>query len=410
MKRQSNLLLILFPLLLFSCSKETILSEITLTNSNSVPLIKKGIEIDSELFSFDLDKKNFILTLKESSEVIPYQLDDLNKDSKSDILFFQLDFDGDESKTIVISEAENKPEFKKLTDAVLKVRETPDPESMQVGDDFKEVDFYSIPSDLKQDNGLVFLEGPAWESNLVGYRFYIDDRTRFDIFGKTTDDLILKNVSGNYHEVGDWGADVLTVGPSLGMGSPAVSTDNGLRTIDNVEEKYTEVITDGPLRSIIKTTYKGWSLPEKNVDLSMSLEIQAHHRYTKLSIETTSDELLNNLTTGLVKHATPPGVNTNETELSLIAYSWGPHSYHDDFLGKALLVSNTYNPIFDASDEYSDLIHLTNSEGIFEYYFLAAWELEPNEFRINEEEEFKKLLTAEADQLFNKVKISIDTN
>lgn len=177
---------------------------------------------------------------------------------------------------------------------------------MQVGDDFEEVDFYSIPADLKQDNGLVFLEGPAWESNLVGYRYYIDDRTRFDIFGKTTNELVLNHVSGDYHEIGDWGADILSVGSSLGMGSPAVLTDTGLRTIDNVEEKFIEIVTDGPLRSIMKTTYMGWSLPDKSVDLIMNLEILAHHRYTKLSIETTSEELLKNLTTGLVKHPTLP--------------------------------------------------------------------------------------------------------
>ncbi|MBO6524663.1 MAG: DUF4861 family protein [Balneolaceae bacterium] len=410
MKRYSILPLILLPLLFISCSKEPTLSEITLTNNNPVSLTKKGIEIDTEKLSFDVDNINFEIILKGLTESIPYQLDDLNKDGKSESLFFQIDFDANESKTIVISEVENKPEFEKLTDAVLKVRETPDPESMQVGDDFEEVDFYSIPADLKQDNGLVFLEGPAWESNLVGYRYYIDDRTRFDIFGKTTNELVLNHVSGDYHEIGDWGADILSVGSSLGMGSPAVLTDTGLRTIDNVEEKFIEIVTDGPLRSIMKTTYMGWSLPDKSVDLIMNLEILAHHRYTKLSIETTSEELLKNLTTGLVKHPTPPGVNTKETEQALTVYSWGNHSYFDDLLGKAILVNNSFNPVYDSSNEATDLIHMTNADGAFEYYLLAAWGLEPQNSIINDEQKFESLLTSEENQLFNEIDISIVSN
>ncbi len=410
MKRQLILKLILLPLLLMSCSKENMLSEIALSNKNAFLLTKKGIVIDTEKLPFDVDKNNFVMNLQGSTESIPYQIDDLNKDGVSDELFFQLDFDANESKTIVISKAENKPQFKKLTDAVLKVRETPDPESMQVGDDFEEVDFYPIPSDLKQDNGLVFLEGPAWESDLVGYRFYIDDRTRFDIFGKTTNDLVLKNVSGNYHEIGDWGADVLSVGSSLGMGSPAVMSNDGLRTIDNVDGKYIEVIADGPIRSIIKTTYSGWNLPEKSVDLIMNLEIHAHHRYTKLSIKSTSEKPLNNLSTGLVKHPTPLGVNTEESDQALFVYSWGNHSYFDDLLGKALLVSNSFNPIYDASNEDSDLIHMTNSEGVFEYYLLAAWGAEPENSRVNGKQEFEKILISEQNQLFNNIDVSIALN
>lgn len=410
MKSQFNLILILLPLLLISCSKENILTEITLSNKNSVTLTKKGIVIDADKLSFDVDKNNFIMRLQDAAESIPYQLDDLNKDGKSDELFLQLDFDANEAKTIVISETKNKPEFEKLTDAVLKVRETPDSESMQVGDDFEEVEFYPIPADLKQDNGLVFLEGPAWESDLVGYRFYIDNRTRFDIFGKTTNELVLKDISGNYHEVGDWGADVLAVGSSLGMGSPAVLTSDGLRTIDTVNEKYIEVIADGPIRSIIKTTYTGWDLPENSVDIIMNLEIHAHHRYTKLSIENTSEELLENLTTGLVKHPTPPGVNTKESDQALLVYSWGNHSYFDDLLGKALLVPNKFNPTIDEVNESSYLVTMSSPDGYFEYYILAAWEMEPQNSSLKSLKEFETLLQNETDQLFNSLSIELRNN
>lgn len=409
-KLYNRLIFIFGVFVLLSCTNERNLGEITISNPHDFQFYKSSVEINIEDLSFDPEQHNFILTQKGSDVSIPYQLDDLDENGTWDHLFFQIDLEANESKTITILKTNEKPVFEKLTDGVLKIREVADPESMQVGDDFEEVDYYQIPSDLKQDNGLVFLEGPAWESNLVGYRFYIDDRTRFDIFGKTTNDLVLNNVSGDYHQVGDWGADILSVGPSLGMGSPAVILNGEIRTIDVVNEKSISIISDGPLRTIIRTHYMQWKLSDKSVDLTMNLEIHAHHRYTKLSIESISEEILTELSTGIVKHATPPGFQEDQKDNSLIITSWGNHSYFNDILGKALFVQNKFNPVTESNNDDTYLINMSNSEGYFEYYFLAAWEKEPQNSRINNEEEFQFLLQNETNQLFNNLEIDVSTN
>ena len=40
----------------------------------------------------------------------------------------------------------------------------------------------------------VGIKGPGWESDKVGYRFYLDWRNAADIFGKKVDTLVLQDV------------------------------------------------------------------------------------------------------------------------------------------------------------------------------------------------------------------------
>lgn len=392
----------------FQCSAPPPLATITLMNTSSYNLYKSSVEVElSELgFSSDMKDQNFILLAGDIE--IPYQLDDLDKDGKKDILFFQIDINSQDEQEITLVKTDTYQSFTKLTDGVLKVREKPDPNSMQVGDDFMPTTSYKIPADLAQDNGLIFLEGPAWESNLIGYRFYLDNRTRFDIFGKTTQDLVLDEISGNYHEIGDWGADVLSVGASLGMGSPAIIMGDQIRTIDNVKGKDIEIVVNGPLRTIIRTSYEQWNLPQKAIDVTMDLEIHAHQRYTKLTLSHDTLPTEARLTTGLVRNPVAPDFTEGKIGNMHFISNWSSNaSYHEKPLGKALLVKNTYNPKSDDTDGLSYLVNLESNLNQVEYYFLAAWGLEPEHSRITTESGFKGHVEQLASQLSFPLKISV---
>lgn len=410
MKRTIFLPTVFLTFLSFSlqCSAPPPLATINLINTSNHDLYKSSVEVELSELGFSSDMKNQGFVLLAGGIEIPYQLDDLDKDGKKDVLFFQVDINSQDEQEITLVKTDLYQSFTKLTDGVLKVREKPDPNSMQVGDDFMPTTRYEIPSDLAQDNGLVFLEGPAWESNLIGYRFYIDNRTRFDIFGKTTQELVLDNVSGDYHEIGDWGADVLSVGASLGMGTPAVSVKDQIRTIDEVEGKHIEIIANGPLRTIIRTSYKQWNLPGKAIDVTMDLEIHAHQRYTKLSLlhDTLPSEA--RFITGLVRNSLAPNFTEGEIEDMYFVSNWGAQaSYHENSLGKALLVKNTFNPKPDVSDNLSYLINLESNLNQVEYYFLAAWGLEPEESRITTESAFNDHVNQLASQLSSPLKIIV---
>ena len=81
-----------------------------------------------------------------------------------------------------------------------------------------------VPPEHTDHSWFIRYEGPGWESDLVGYRFYLDWRNATDIFGKKDHRYgACKDVGqdgfDSYHEPADWGMDVLKVGESLGIGA-----------------------------------------------------------------------------------------------------------------------------------------------------------------------------------------------
>ncbi len=69
------------------------------------------------------------------------------------------------------------------------------------------------------------MEGPAWENDIVGFRNYYDARNGIDIYGKRVHEMVLDSVGvkgRDYHELADWGMDILKVGNSLGAGAIAI--------------------------------------------------------------------------------------------------------------------------------------------------------------------------------------------
>ena len=120
-------------------------------------------------------------------------------------------------------------------------------------------------------------EGPAWENDKVAFRLYLDVRNDKDIFGKRTAKMMMDTVGVNpkiiYHDLSDWGMDILHVVKSLGAGALALSVpqQNGNDTLirlggENVVKTVYEQIADGPVRAIFKITYD-WQVNGKPVQI-----------------------------------------------------------------------------------------------------------------------------------------------
>ncbi len=390
-KRNLQLLIAVITLALSGCLKDNGL-QFTVSNSNNFDVHKAEVAIDVSNIELPY---NFTVKTSDGTE-IPYQLDDLNRDGKTDELFFQLDMASNSSTVLTISESKEPTTYPFKTDITLKVRDKKDPDNMQVSNDFKPVRSYSEPFDLKQDNGLIFLEGPGWESNLVGYRFYFDDRNRFDIFGKSTEQMSLSKITENYHERRTWGADILKVSSSFGIGSPGIFKNGSPHLIEQTGTRSAEILADGPLRSILKVNYPDWTFDGETVQGEMIIEIHANHRYTELTLKTNKDNA--NFITGLVKH---PNINTiikNSTKDYSYGYTWGNQTDLEEILGMALILPGSSNPKYegDVLNSYAFSMNINKPE--VTYRFLAAWELEPENVRINSPEEFENYIQAVAQQ------------
>ena len=277
-----------------------------------------------------------------------------------------------------------------------------------IGGEFANVDSLNVPSEHTDHSFYIRYEGPGWESDKVGYRFYLDWRNAIDVFGKTTPDMVLQQVGldgfDSYHEYQPWGMDVLKVGKSLGVGSLAI-VDNGQATrIDKTDHVISKVTENGPVYSSILTNYDNWKVAGLTLDVQSQLSIHAGTRLTDHQVKVTGGTP-QNLSTGLNKDKNAK-VFSDKGDANSWGYlaSYGKQSLNNDNLGIAVLFRPQDFQEF-TTDDNSHIVKLTPTKGRLQYYFLSAWELEPD--GIKTEEEFIAYLKKTAQELAKPVEVKV---
>lgn len=249
-----------------------------------------------------------------------------------------------------------------------------------VGGDFQNVMASGVRNWHTDHTEFFRYEGPGWESDKVGYRFYLDWRNAIDIFGKKTPDMVLQNVGldgyDSYHEMADWGMDILKVGASLGIGSIGVWLDGKAQRIDRTDSVWCEIIASGPIYAQIRTTYLGWQAGAHKADLRSELSIAAGSRMTHHAIEITG--ALPNLCTGIAKEAGVDYFSSGSDASGDWRYlaHYGKQSLAGDHVGLAVLYRQS-DAVEVTEDNLNHVVVLRPASGRLEYYFLAAWEQEP---------------------------------
>ncbi|RAW00206.1 DUF4861 domain-containing protein [Pseudochryseolinea flava] len=276
-----------------------------------------------------------------------------------------------------------------------------------VGGAFKNVNYLRVPAEHKDHSWFIRYEGPGWESDKVGYRFYLDQRNATDVFGKLTPEMVLQNVGqdgfDSYHEMQPWGMDVMKVGKSLGLGSIGMLSDNKISRVEFTDSVTCRIIENGDLYSAIETKYLGWKVGERKIDVKSILSIHGGTRLTKQSLTIKGDP--DNISTGIVKDkaATLISSKGDKSKFGYLA-TWGNQSLNKDELGLAVFFDPQNYASF-TEDEFSHIVKLKPSKSTLTYYFLAAWVKEPN--GIQSEAAFKAYIDTVAKDLATPVKVTI---
>src|ERR1035437_2056658 len=140
------------------------------------------------------DENNFVV--KSNGKSLPFDL--VSHDNKENILF-QADLKPEELKIISFSYSNKKPIIhNKKTQANLGIKKNYSmKDGVYTGGNFESTDHVAMPKNHFPHDALYQMEGPAWESDKVAYRVYLDERNRVDIFGKATPKMILDIVGKN---------------------------------------------------------------------------------------------------------------------------------------------------------------------------------------------------------------------
>ncbi len=327
------------------------------------------------------------IVVKSGNSILYHQAKIDSKSKTINGLLVLLDIDKDTSEQVdIFSDKLAENNFTKRTQAELSVKEggvwkqvTKKSGVTQFeyeGGEFQKTKYLRVPDEHTDHSFYIRYEGPGWESDKVGYRFYLDWRNAVDIFGKTTDDMILHEVGldgfDSYHEQNDWGMDILKVGSSLGIGSIGYWSKDKAMRVEKTDSIICSIIQDGVIQSSISTLYYGWQVADKKVDLISNISINAGSRLTHQQVELS--EGIENICTGIVKNELAELIVSDKDsgEWGYIA-TFGKQSLNNDNLGM-IIFYRLGNLIKIAEDENSHIVVLHPESNAIDYYFGATWE------------------------------------
>lgn len=346
------------------------------------PVLISKKKLASILGEFDND--SIAAVIAKEGTIIPFQLEDTDSDGHWDNYLTILDFQPNEVLDLEIKKISKKsiPVFKQHTNV-----------RFGIGKDkqhVSEVTSYERKGDPREIDSLFFqMEGPAWENDKVGFRFYFDPRNGIDIFGKTTQDIVLDSVGlhSNYHEIESWGMDVLKVGNSLGAGAVAVKTEDGkLHRITGIEKTTFNIIVEGPIKSVFEMKYEGTKIEDQTIDITHRLSITKGQWGYKSELFFSGIKKPITLVSGIV-NLKPNTESSEKFNGSFCLKSFGKQSENKDLLGMAILLKDQdYLNHFSVGKEATDIatsylveMKASNTKPSI-FHFLAGWEKSNTQF------------------------------
>lgn len=354
---------------------------------------------------------------KCGGRTIPSQVDDLNGDGKWDEVVLVMDFYANEyiEATIENVANENYPTFNKRTNLRLGIK--------QNDGSWKEVDKYKAIPHTEEFKVISQGEGVTWENDKIGFRVYFDCRNVKDLFGKRLPKMVADSVHtpefGSYHDLADWGMDVLHCGSSLGAGGIAIMKNDSLIRLGSTEvHEYVKVV-EGPFRSVFELRYTGWDVDGENMEAVERISIYPGKYWFESEVTVKGCSDANQIVTGLVtSHLKEEPFAFDAVGFKCIG-THGIQSLNKDELGMAILVSKDEagkvgrttdinyfkrGHVTVKSKGFSNIISETyymgqkcQNEVPAKHYFFSVWGLDKDQWKT--EEGFKKYIAEEAEKL-----------
>lgn len=400
--------------------------EIDLKNTSSLTLNGKAISISRSKLSDIPDSIHFPLLLSQQGDTIPAQLDDLDGDGEWDELFFLVDLPANGEKEMVLQWVGAEIDFEKKTSVRFGVRGSM--ESSVVPSTSHTFYADMLPGVMGYQPYQT--DGPSWENDKVGFRHYLDGRNSKDVFGKKTSAMSPDSVGiskegvteDNYHVMEDWGRDILAVGNSVGVGGVALMIGDSLArlgvtqqdSLNNVDSTFFQIVSEGPVRSIINYQYYNWKPLDRNyaVEETSSIwpGIYAYKNEVKFS-DLQGDETL---LIGLVNSNTSkPLSELIVDDKWVVLWTHDKQTYEKEwYLGLALILpKDVYQGFMEApktgklSNTFLAKMNVENNKPV-SYYSVAAWELSDEGFQ--KEDYFEEYVRNLASQLAAEVTVEID--
>ncbi len=383
----------IIALLLLSANGAAAQNKVTksyeVTVNNALKRDYKDMPVTIKINDFKADFRVRSAVVKLNGEEIPSQLDDFDGDGHNDELALVLDMKGKSSAKLDVTLC-NLPSEKKYKSRVYG--------DMILNDKNKRIPTITTLSApgtkiTRPYYDAVFLHGPVFESELVGYRIYFDNRQSLDLYGKIKQRIELPTT--RFHTTDaqlaeGYGADVLWAGKTVSLGSfRGWDADKKEPLyVDSVKTRQESLRAAGPVRTIIEVKDYDWLYDNHFLTMTQYYTLWAGHRDVKVEVHF-EDKLTN--------ETFCTGVQKLETDISGfldgkkgIAGSWGTNQPEKgkkifETVGLGIYVPTYY--IKDSREDGGNYLFNIGNDGDNEihYYITFCNQKEENGWKTNKE-------------------------
>ena len=415
MKSLNHLMAVLF-IALFTMACQQTETHIVFTNDTSIERIDEPVVIsrsDLEKQTGEISTRFVPMLVAENGMVIPSQVDDINGDGTWDELFLLVNVPAHSQTRLAVSLVNpgQLPVFIQRSNVWLA--------SPQDDGTYKEETEAKRPAITRENHAqtrqLFQFEGPGWENDRVGFRIYFDDRNGIDIFGKTTEIMVLENVGidEDYHALQDWGMDILKVGASLGGGSIALEVDGDLHRVAPGSDGSYKLITNGPLRSIFQLKFDNWNMEGNQFSVLHEITMYGGAWYYQSNVSVEGGVQNLNIVTGITTlDLDDKQANFTDYENGIVSLSThGRQAIEGEYLGMAVMLEKDDYLGYDYLDEnagdivHSFIVRMNKRDKPTSFKFYSAWELSDPDFASSEK--FEELLKVDAMKMGNPITVEI---
>lgn len=220
-------------------------------------------------------------TVTDNGKEIATQLDDMDGDLQADELAFVIDMPAGATKEIILSlsDQDNGKSYPARVFAQMLVRENKNNRHAPIS-------AITVPGSVNFYN-MLYGHGPMFESELVGYRIYFNQKQTVDPYGKFHKGLELKE--SRFYPTDEqlargFGDDVLLVGNSCGIGALKGWDGKQATHIEPVVCRTERILSAGPIRTVVDVEVKGWEYQGRQQNMNCRYILYAGHRDLRVEI------------------------------------------------------------------------------------------------------------------------------
>ena len=345
--------------------------------------------------------------VRDARQEIPSQLDDLDGDLLPDELAFVIDLParGTRQVTVTLSATKTQKTYPPRVFAQMLVRDTKKGKHAPVQS-------ITVPGTTNFYN-MLYGHGPMFESELVGYRIYFNEKQTIDPYGKFNKGLELEKSQfypNDAQLAQGFGDDVLLVGNSCGVGTLKGWDGQKATHVKPIASRTERILASGPIRTVVEVEVKGWAYQGSELSMTQRYLLYAGHR--DLRIETTFARPLRNevFCTGV------QDIMGNETvaysDHQGLAGSWGRHwpvtdtvKYAKETIGIATYIPRKY--VLQEVKDADNYLYTLSAPGQTGFHHYTMFTSRKETFGYSTAEEWFAYLQEWKDELEHPVEINI---